>query len=93
MLGWALIINNLGRRRYPLHWWTPEMVFVREGEDAAEESEAMENGEVKREEEEEGMFVGETLEPQDLRRESELEAEARSSEGSNRSHYKARPGN
>ena len=20
MLGWALIINNLGRRRYPLHW-------------------------------------------------------------------------
>ncbi|THV68131.1 hypothetical protein D6D27_10129, partial [Aureobasidium pullulans] len=23
MLGWAMIIKNLGRRRYPMHWWTP----------------------------------------------------------------------
>lgn len=28
MLGWALIINNLGRRRYPLHWWAPGVTFV-----------------------------------------------------------------
>lgn len=30
MLGWALIINNVGRRRYPLHWWAPvRQVVVR----------------------------------------------------------------
>jgi len=23
MLGWALVINNLGRRRYPAYWWSP----------------------------------------------------------------------
>lgn len=28
MLGWALIINNLGRRRYPVYWWRPGKVFV-----------------------------------------------------------------
>lgn len=28
MLGWALIINNLGRRRYPTFWWHPNQVFV-----------------------------------------------------------------
>jgi len=28
MLGWALIINNLGRRRYPLYWWAPGQTFV-----------------------------------------------------------------
>lgn len=22
MLGWALVINNLGRRRYPMYWWS-----------------------------------------------------------------------
>lgn len=30
-LGWALIINNLGRRRYPIYWWSPEVSFVSEG--------------------------------------------------------------
>jgi CBS-domain-containing membrane protein len=30
MLGWALIINNLGRRRYPTYWWSPGRSFVRE---------------------------------------------------------------
>lgn len=76
MLGWALIINNLGRRRYPLHWWSPESVFVRiDPSNAA--SATMEEGKEKREEEEEGEFVGETLEPEDLRRESELEEIAR----------------
>lgn len=28
MLGWALIINNLGRRRYPIYWWKAGMTFV-----------------------------------------------------------------
>lgn len=28
MLGWAMIINNLGRRRYPVYWWRPGKVFV-----------------------------------------------------------------
>jgi CBS-domain-containing membrane protein len=28
MLGWALIINNLGRRRYPVYWWAAGKTFV-----------------------------------------------------------------
>jgi CBS-domain-containing membrane protein len=28
MFGWALIINNLGRRRYPIYWWSPQRTFV-----------------------------------------------------------------
>lgn len=28
MLAWALIINNLGRRRYPIYWWLPESFLV-----------------------------------------------------------------
>lgn len=28
MFGWALIINNPGRRRYPQYWWAPERTFV-----------------------------------------------------------------
>ena len=28
MLAWALLINNLGRRRYPIYWWKPEQCFV-----------------------------------------------------------------
>jgi hypothetical protein len=28
MLGWALIVNNLGRRRYPIYWWSPGATFV-----------------------------------------------------------------
>jgi hypothetical protein len=28
MLGWALIVNNLGRRRYPIYWWSPGVTFV-----------------------------------------------------------------
>lgn len=30
MLGWALLVNNLGRRRYPLYWWEPESRLVLE---------------------------------------------------------------
>lgn len=29
MQGWAFIINNLGRRRYPVYWRSPAQVFVR----------------------------------------------------------------
>jgi hypothetical protein len=28
MLGWALIINNLGRRRYPVYWVKSDGVFL-----------------------------------------------------------------
>ena len=28
MLAWALIINNLGRRRYPIYWWAAGKTFV-----------------------------------------------------------------
>jgi hypothetical protein len=28
MLGWALFINNLGRRRYPIYWWHPDSIFL-----------------------------------------------------------------
>lgn len=31
MLGWALIINNLGRRWYPAFWWHPDPIFVDPG--------------------------------------------------------------
>ncbi|GAM91120.1 hypothetical protein ANO11243_091670 [Dothideomycetidae sp. 11243] len=55
MLTWALIVNNLGRRRYPLHWWSPESTFVQhhtEGEDDSLSD--AEQGEVQRELDEEG---------------------------------------
>jgi CBS-domain-containing membrane protein len=32
MLGWALVINNLGRRRYPMYWWAPGEMFVEAAE-------------------------------------------------------------
>jgi hypothetical protein len=48
MLGWALIINNLGRRRYPTFWWEPESRWVAKkvNENAAREDEVrtMEEG-------------------------------------------------
>lgn len=28
MLGWAFLVNNLGRRRYPQYWWSPQRTFV-----------------------------------------------------------------
>lgn len=55
MLGWALVINNLGRRRYPLHWWAPGRTFVIDPEEVHDESlRQMENTDVEREEREEG---------------------------------------
>ncbi|WVW81022.1 hypothetical protein I302_103013 [Kwoniella bestiolae CBS 10118] len=29
LIAWALIINNLGRRRYPVYWWNPQRYFVK----------------------------------------------------------------
>lgn len=58
MLGWAVIINNVGRRRYPLHWWAPGATFVRVDEDL--ELEKAEEGEDEREEMEEGEFERES---------------------------------
>lgn len=38
MLGWACLIDNLGRRRYTLYWWSPSSTWVR-GEDSNEKEE------------------------------------------------------
>ena len=45
MLGWALVINNVGRRRYPVFWWKPGKVFV----SATKEQKRMERSREKRE--------------------------------------------
>jgi CBS-domain-containing membrane protein len=56
MLGWALFINNLGRRRYPVYWWQPESIWIAKkvDENPAREDEvlAMEEGGLRREEDE-----------------------------------------
>lgn len=58
MLGWALIINNLGRRRYPLHWWAPVPTFVRDPVEVHDEvHEQVEGGEIQGEDEEGGLSV------------------------------------
>ncbi|EHK23106.1 uncharacterized protein TRIVIDRAFT_60083 [Trichoderma virens Gv29-8] len=59
MLGWALIINNVGRRRYPVFWWKPGKVFV----SATKEQQSMERAREARELEtalrvEEGATLG-----------------------------------
>jgi CBS-domain-containing membrane protein len=28
MFGWAMLINNIGRRKYPQYWWAPGKTFV-----------------------------------------------------------------
>ncbi|KAL7008643.1 hypothetical protein EMMF5_001905 [Cystobasidiomycetes sp. EMM_F5] len=39
MLGWAMIINNVGRRRWPTYWFSGSMVFVRKaGSEETEET-------------------------------------------------------
>lgn len=58
MLGWAMIINNLGRRRYPLHWWAPGATFVSEQTDEVRE---MEEAKRRRECREEGVFRRESI--------------------------------
>lgn len=58
MLGWAMIINNLGRRRYPMHWWAPGNGFILEPETEKGEDEykAMEEARIRDEDREEGDF-------------------------------------
>ena len=58
MLGWALFINNVGRRRYPLHWWAAGATFVHD-EDNCLLGKA-EAGEMRREEVEEGELERES---------------------------------
>lgn len=61
MLGWALIINNVGRRRYPLHWWAPGPTFVWDPVEEHHESlREVEEGEIEREETEEGDLAVES---------------------------------
>ncbi|KAL1855608.1 hypothetical protein Plec18167_004053 [Paecilomyces lecythidis] len=65
MLGWAIIINNVGRRRYPLHWWAPGPVFVLPPEEQPDaqlraQEEALEEAEIQREVTEEGSFRSES---------------------------------
>lgn len=79
MLGWALIINNVGRRRYPLHWWAPGATFVCAEEDS--ELEKAEEGEIEREEMEEG----------DLERESTAASGRLSQDGDKHGEVMQRP--
>lgn len=70
MLGWALIINNVGRRRYPLHWWAAGRVFVRDPEENDSNGRDLEDGEadrVSREELEEGELKRESLDEEELK--------------------------
>lgn len=61
MLGWALLINNVGRRRYPLHWWAAGQTFVRDAEEGHNEAiQQAEEGELQRELTEEGDLAVES---------------------------------
>jgi CBS-domain-containing membrane protein len=47
MLAWALVINNVGRRRYPMYWWSPGKTLVEAVEEEVKELEEQErNGHV-----------------------------------------------
>lgn len=37
MLGWAMIVNNLGRRRYPVYWWSMHASLVSNESETLEE--------------------------------------------------------
>jgi HPP family len=37
MLAWAMIVNNLGRRRYPEYWWTAKSSLVRDAPESSEQ--------------------------------------------------------
>ncbi|KAL2395106.1 hypothetical protein ABEF93_000115 [Exophiala dermatitidis] len=76
MLGWALIINNLGRRRYPLYWWAPGATFVWIEENP--ELQKAEEGEVEREEMEEGELERESTAASERLSEDSREAGERS---------------
>ncbi len=42
MFGWALIINNIGRHRYPIYWWLPESILVSSAANAMEAKDEVE---------------------------------------------------
>ena len=50
MLGWACIINNLCRRRYPIYWWSPESNWLQGGDDTEKEEnlKTLEEGKMRR---------------------------------------------
>lgn len=77
MLGWALIVNNLGRRRYPLHWWAPGQTFVRPPPAADEEKvwEEKDREERRRESAEEGELDVEEEPPVEAMRRASLREE------------------
>lgn len=63
MQGWAMIINNLGRRRYPTHFWAPGQTFIREpdSEKGEDQYQAMEEARIREEDREEGDFQRENI--------------------------------
>ena len=63
MLGWAMVVNNLGRRRYPMHWWAPGTTFIRQPdiEPQQEQMQAMEEARLHRDSQEEGMMRRESI--------------------------------
>lgn len=67
MFAWAMLINNLGRRRYPQHWWKPERTFVRDQSTAPKPDEeiviATSRANPTRQAEDNGR-TGETLQPE-----------------------------
>ena len=64
MLGWALIINNVGRRCYPLYWWAPGPTFVMNPVEEPKGSlRKAEEGETEREQTDEGNLAEESDEP------------------------------
>lgn len=42
MLLWGVLWMNLGRRRYPVYWWSPKPCFVRSPHPKEAEREALE---------------------------------------------------
>ncbi|QKX64641.1 uncharacterized protein TRUGW13939_11816 [Talaromyces rugulosus] len=70
MLGWALIINNVGRRRYPLHWWAAGRTFVCVPQEDQSEPSALEAGRADTEshkKEEEGVLKRESVDDNELK--------------------------
>ena len=42
MMLWGVLWMNLGRRRYPVYWWSPKPCFVKSPSQVAAEKEALE---------------------------------------------------
>ena len=58
-----MVINNLGRRRYPLHWWAHGRTFVRDPQLLEDEAlRQAEEAESRAESQEEGEYAVESNE-------------------------------